>query len=145
MRVVGRYQGFPVGIQLGLKLPTGSHDVNFNGGPQQSSLLDRGLQPGTGSTDLLLGIYKAEALSRDFDYFVQALVQTPVSTRDRFRPGSSLNLNLGLSYVAFGKITPQLQINARTLGRDHGIEADTENSGGTLVDLSPGVTVAVSK
>ena len=43
VRVLGRYQGFPVGIQLGLKLATGSHDVNFNGGPQAGSLLDRGL------------------------------------------------------------------------------------------------------
>ncbi|HEY8118506.1 MAG TPA: hypothetical protein VIE91_04640 [Methylophilaceae bacterium] len=145
VRVLGRYQGFPVGIQLGLKLPTGSHEYNFNGGPQAGSPLDRGLQPGSGSTDLLLGIYKAEALNQDFDYFAQALIQTPVSTQDNFRPGSSLNLNLGLSYVGFGSITPQLQINARSVGRDHGIEADTENSGGTLVDLSPGVTMAISK
>lgn len=145
VRVLGRYQGFPVGIQLGLKFATGSHEVKFNGGPQAGSPLDRGLQPGTGSTDLLLGVYKAEALSQDFDYFAQALVQTPVSTQDQFRPGSSLNLNLGLSYVALDRITPQLQINARTVGRDHGAEADTENSGGTLVDLSPGVVVAVSK
>lgn len=94
---------------------------------------------------MLLGVYKAEALSQDFDYFAQALIQTPVSTQDHFRPGSSLNLNLGLSYVAFGTITPQLQVNARTVGRDDGVEADAENSGGTHIDLSPGVTVAVSK
>ncbi len=145
IRVLGRYQGFPVGIQVGLKLPTGNYDHSFNGGPQAGLALDRGLQPGTGSTDLLLGIYKFDALSQDLDYFAQALVQTPLQTKNQYRPGSSLNLNLGLRYLAFGAAQPQLQLNGRVVGRDHGAEADTQNSGGRIVYLSPGITVVVSK
>lgn len=149
VRVLGRYQGFTeaknAGVQFGLKLPTGSHDYNFRSGPQAGSALDRGLQPGTGSTDLLLGIYTFDAISQDWDYFAQALVQTPIATQDHFKPGTSLNLNFGLRYMALGNVQPQLQINARTVGRDTGAEADTRNSGGRLVYLSPGLTVAVTK
>ena len=149
VKVIGRYQGFleqkNFGVQIGLKLPTGSHDVNFNGGPQQGEALDRGLQPGSGSTDLLLGIYHFDSLSQDWDYFAQAVAQAPLDTRDSFRPGKSLNLNLGLRYMALGRVQPQLQINARIVGRDSGANADVENSGGNLVYFSPGATVEVNK
>ncbi|OIQ70634.1 hypothetical protein GALL_477490 [mine drainage metagenome] len=39
---------------------------------------------------------------------------------------------------------PQLQINAQTRSSDSGINADPANTGGRLVYLSPGVTVAIS-
>src|SRR5882724_2547614 len=77
VRVIGRYQGFSPehdwGVQFGLKLPTGSTNVNFNRGPQIDQPLDRGLQPGTGSTDLLLGVYRFGPISQSLDYFAQGL------------------------------------------------------------------------
>ena len=58
-----RYQGFSndagLGVQFGLKLPTGSFSDRFRNGPQAGQPVDRGLQPGTGTTDLLLGLYTA--------------------------------------------------------------------------------------
>ena len=58
-RILARYTGFARagdwGLQFGLKLPTGKTDVDFQTGPQAGTLLDRGLQPGTGSTDALMG------------------------------------------------------------------------------------------
>ena len=148
VRVLGRYQGFSsghgFGIQFGLKLPTGSYDANFRSGPQEGELLDRGLQPGTGTTDLLVGAYQFGALSRDWDYFAQALIQQPLNSKDQFRPGTGINVNLGVRYVAFEGFTPHLQINARAEKRESGAEADVDNSGATLVYLSPGVTVPLS-
>jgi hypothetical protein len=142
VRVVGRYQGFSpdhsVGMQLGLKLPTGSFNNTFIDGPQAGQPLDRGLQPGTGTTDLLLGGYKFGALNRDWDYFVQGVLQLPLDTRQDFRPGNGFNLNFGVQYVSFESWTPRLQINTRIEDRDEGAQADTENSGATLVYLSPG-------
>lgn len=71
VRLLGRYQGFSPehnwGVQYGLKLPTGRANVNFNGGPQMGEPLDRGLQPGTGSTDLLLGLYTFGPVNQQFD------------------------------------------------------------------------------
>jgi len=148
VRLLGRYQGFSpthnLGVQLGLKLATGTFDNNFISGPQAGQPLDRGLQPGTGTLDLLAGVYYFNALSRNWDYFAQALVQQPLNSRDDFRPGASLNVNLGVRYAGFEHIMPQLQINFRTEGRESGANADVENSGATLMYLSPGVSVHIT-
>lgn len=147
-RVLGRYQGFSAernwGVQFGLKLPTGRTDVNFNGGPQADAPLDRGLQPGTGSTDLLLGVYRFGPINQHFDYFGQALLQIPVAAKDEFKPGMGANVSAGVRYVSGGIVVPQLQLNARIERRESGDNADVANSGATLVYLSPGATINLS-
>lgn len=144
-----RYQGFSpdgdIGIQLGLKLPTGKHDYNFSSGPQAGMPLDRSLQPGSGSTDLILGVYHYGTLNRNWDWFAQGIFQTAIKTLDDYRPGNALNLNTGVRYIAFDNIVPQLQINAQTRQRDTGVSADPANTGGNLVYLSPGITVTLNK
>jgi hypothetical protein len=149
MRLIGRYQGFSeqrnYGVQFGLKLPTGGYRTNFNGGPQAGQPLDRGLQAGSGTTDLLLGAYFVNGLTDELDFYTQAIIQAPLTSKDAYRPGVSLNANLGVRYVASETVTPELQINARTVRRDRGANADIENSGGTLVYLSPGATVSISQ
>jgi hypothetical protein len=152
-KLIGRYQGFTdsknFGVQFGLKLATGSHDEQFSSGPYSGNLLDPGLQPGTGSTDLLLGAYYFASISRDWDYFVQGMYQTPLKHDDAYKPGDSLNVNVGVRYVALDKIAPQLQINTRVISKDSiadasGAFAPDDNTGGRIAYLSPGVTVAVS-
>lgn len=148
-RLLVRYQGYTaernLGIEFGLKLPTGRHDVDFSAGPEAGERLDRGLQPGSGSTDALLGAYKFGTINQDWDYFVEGQLQVVLASADRFRTGSSLNLNAGLRYMGNETFVPQIQINARGVARDSGAEADRENSGGALVDLSPGLSVKVAK
>ena len=101
VRVLARYTGFSDaqdwGVQLGLKLPTGdSHRVDFDSGPQQGQMLDRGLQPGTGSTDLLVGAFKFGAIGETADWFGQALLQLPVAADRAFKPGVGANLTAGV-------------------------------------------------
>ena len=148
LRLIGRYQGFSpehsVGVQIGLKLPTGRTDLTFRGGPQAGEPLDRGLQPGTGSTDLLLGAYAFGPISQSFDYFAQGLLQLPLNGKDGFRPGAGANLTAGIRYVNGGAFVPHVQINARVEGKESGANADVSNSGATLVYLSPGATLAVT-
>ena len=148
-RVLARYQGFSAernyGIQFGIKLPTGEYKNTFNGGPQQGQPLDRGLQSGSGTTDALLGAFYVSSLTDNLDYFTQGLIQAPLNAKADYKPGASLNLNAGLRYVAGESMTPELQLNARTVLRDSGAAADADNSGGTLVYLAPGVTVNLTK
>jgi len=148
VRVIGRYQGLSaernIGIQFGVKLPTGDFHQTFHAGPQAGEDLDRGLQPGSGTTDLMLGAFYTGALSDNWDYYTQGMVQGALDQREGYKPGTSLNLNAGVRYMAFDRYTPELQVNMRTVRRDSGINADTENSGGTLVYLSPGVSVDVA-
>ncbi len=146
-RLLARYLGFSEGqdwgLQFGLKLPTGRHDVGFDGGPQAGGLLDRGLQPGTDSTDLLLGAFKFGALGPQADWFGSALLQLPVAHDSAFRPGTAVNASAGLRWHGIAGVVPQLQVNARVEGRESGDEADTPNSGSTLVYLSPGASFPV--
>jgi len=148
VRIVGRYQGFSPehdwGVQLGLKLPTGRTSDNFKSGPQAGSPLDRGLQPGTGSTDLLLGAYRFGPISPTLDFFAQGMLQVPLSSKDQFKPGVGLNLSAGLRYVTESRFAPHVQINVRSERRESGDNADIPNSGATLVYLSPGATVVVT-
>jgi len=143
VRLVGRYLGFAadrsVGVQFGLKLATGGYRNDFIGGPQQGEPLDRGLQPGTGTTDLLVGAFTFGALSRDWDYFAQGMLQQPLNSRDGFKPGTGVNLNAGFRYMGIEGLTPSIQVNARIEGREVGANADVANSGATLLYLSPGV------
>jgi hypothetical protein len=143
-RVVGRYSGFDeqrsTGILFGIKLPTGDFTDTFDSGPQQGEIVDRGLQLGTGTTDVILGAYHFGAWSSDWGYFTQAMAQAALNSRDGFKPGAGLNLNAGLRYTASPTWVPAVQLNLRTEKREEGINADVENSGATLLYLSPGIT-----
>ncbi len=145
LRVTGRYQGLSAdhssGITLGLKLPTGETNDTFNDG----SPLDRGLQLGTGTTDLLLGGYYFGSINRDWDYFAQATIQIALNKHNDFRPGNGLNATAGMRYMGFESFIPQLQFNTRIEKRESGAEADVDNSGATLIYISPGVTVPINK
>ena len=143
-RVVGRWMGLSddrsIGLQAGLKLPTGPFHDTFQSGPQAGEPVDRGLQPGTGTTDLLAGAFNFGSLSRDWDYFAEGLLQVPLNSREDFKPGAGLNVNAGFRYMSFESVVPQVQLNVRSEKRESGAQADVENSGATLVYLSPGIT-----
>ena len=149
-RLVARYQGFEAdlsyGVQFGLKLPTGRIDDRFQTGPQAGAPLDRDLQLGTGTTDLLLGGYTVGAFGTDVYYFASALWQQPLASRDGFRPGTGANVTFGLRYTGAlpSALVPQLQLNARVEGRESGPNADPANSGAALIYVSPGLGFPVA-
>jgi hypothetical protein len=148
LRIMGRYQNFTLqrsfGLQFGLKLPTGRFDQNFAAGPQAGGPLDRGLQLGSGTTDLLVGgSYFARPTTR-LGCFAQVLADQPLNYRAGFRPAPSLSFNSGVRLLTTGALTPQLQLNVRWDGRETGANADHDNSGGTSVYLTPGVTLDAS-
>jgi hypothetical protein len=152
IKLIGRYQGFlpqhNFGIQLGFKLPTGSHtQVGTSTDPANpgDASIDRGLQPGTGTTDGILGVYYFDSLNRNWDYFAQATAQMALDSSDDYKPGNGYNLNLGVRYMGLPKAIPQLQINARHVEHDTGDNADQLSTGGTLIYLSPGLVVPVTK
>lgn len=149
LRLLARYQGFSddasIGLQFGLKFPTGTFKQDFASGPQAGQLLDRGLQLGTGTTDALIGIYKYGYLSESVGYFTQAMAQVALDARDQFRPANSLNLNFGVRYLDAGSFTPQLQINVHSERRESGAQADVFNSGATIAYISPGLSVKVTR
>jgi hypothetical protein len=149
LRVIARYAGLSPdhtsGLQFGIKLPTGRTDDTFREGPLTGEIVDRGLQLGTGSTDLLVGAYHFGALATNWDYFAQAMLQQPLTSKNDFKPGTGMNLSVGTRYVASSFFVPQIQINVRAEKRESGVQADIPNSGATLAYLSPGFTLNFSR
>jgi hypothetical protein len=151
-RVLGRYQlrsenqeklslGF-YGFNFGLKLPTGDRDLRNADGERA----ERTLQPGTGTTDLLLGAYYNQVLPNSgSSWFVQGLVQSPLNSREDYRPGQRVSFDVGYRYEATEKIGLMIQLNALHRGRDSGLQAEPEDSGGKFLFLSPGISYAVTK
>jgi len=151
VRVVGRYFGFrdahDLGVQFGLKLPTGSKNQLGNDGV---SIVDPGLQRGTGTTDLILGVYGFGAFEghEDWGYFGQATVQAALEhstmAGGTYKPGDNLSLSVGARYVGIEGFVPSAQLNLRIAKRDSGSAADTFATGGTLVYLTLGGMVPVT-
>ena len=77
VKLIGSYQGFlpghNLGVELGVKLPTGQYGtaVKFSSGPKAGTPLDASLQPGTGSTDVIVGAYYFRPISENFDIVVK--------------------------------------------------------------------------
>ncbi|HEX2649480.1 MAG TPA: hypothetical protein VHN19_06020 [Burkholderiales bacterium] len=142
LRVLGRRRIGDGGINFGVKLPTGKFNVaNGNG-----DLAERTLQPGTGTTDLLVGGYYAGQLSvKDLSWFAQTLLQVPLNYRDAYRPGSRLSLDTGLRYDLGDQWSAMLQLNILGKARDRGANAEPEDTGGTSVWIGPGVSYAATR
>ena len=174
IKVIASYQGWlpskNLGLQFGIKLPTG----NFGGtGPDNatgqvgqgavghhpavfgpngnvgSQYLDTSLNVGNGSTDLIIGGYYFQPVSQDFDAFINGQFEFSVKQQldqngANYRPGSQTTLSAGLRYEADPKIVPQLQLNLIHKDADVGALADTSNTAGTILYLSPGITANIA-
>ncbi len=158
-----------LGVQLGVKLPTGDYGgpnasgtgvagrnpTAFNTGPnsQQPSpdnLLDTSLQAGTGSTDLIIGAYYYQPVSQNFDAFVNGQFQAAMlhaldQPGEDYRPGNLASVSFGVRYEANPSIVPQLQVNITRRYADMGALADSADSAGTVAYLSPGISANVMK
>jgi hypothetical protein len=152
VRVLGRYQlrsenaGAQTldyyGVNFGVKLPTG--DIHVANGAGE--LAERTLQPGTGTTDLLLGAYYSRLIgSSNGSWFAQALWQGPMTSREDYRPGQRYTVDVGYRYEATDRVGLMLQLNALYRAHDRGAQAEPEDTGGKSVYVSPGVSYALTK
>jgi hypothetical protein len=132
VRIEGIYTGFfpdmSAGVTFGMKLPTGSHTFD-------SDVVDRDTQIGTGSTDLLLGGFYRDNLTKDnkWDWFTQLQLDVPVLIQDQYRPGVELDAAAGIDYKGFSlsrlRISPLAQVIFSERTGDSGAAADPANTG----------------
>ena len=164
MKIIGRYFGFSEekdwGFQFGAKLPTGSNSQATKNNAGQTQAVDPGLQLGTGSTDLIGGIYKFGFIPKteNWGYFANLQYQATVKPTNvpssfatlgnpssgSYRPGNAFNVNIGANYQGFEKWVPTVQINFLNKKVDSGTAADTLSTGGTLAYLTPGALYNLS-
>ncbi len=149
VRLTATYSGLArdhtTGVTFGLKLPTG--DFRYPG-------FDRDTEIGTGSTDLLLGVYHLGDLNaaRTWTYFAQARAQITLASQGGYTPGNEVNGALGISYGGLGgvtdkvKFTPLLQFEGSVRATDSGpATADAQGSGYQRLLVAPGIEMAVAK
>lgn len=151
VRIAGRYQlpliGDPsrpatAGVLFGVKLPTGKTDVSNRSG----DVAERSLQPGTGTTDVIVGSYYHQRLPQsNSSWFVQAQYQRAVGEDDDFKPGSQFGADLGYRFGVTDNLGALIQLNTAIKWRDSGAESEPEDSGSRSVFVSPGLSYAVGK
>lgn len=153
VRAVGRYRFWSeesrethstssAGFLFGVKLPTG----DFKKKNSEGELAERTLQPGTGTTNALLGAYFMQALPmKDLSWFAQGLVDLPLGSREGYKPGKRLAADAGLRYDLSGELSFLLQANVLLRDRDSGVNAEPEDSGGRALFLSPGLNFTVNR
>ena len=104
-------------VSAGLKLPTGTHDLTM-------LVPRRYLQPGTGSTDVLLGIRKDFGFATDtLTEFLQVQGQASANSDAYFRPGTLLSLTAGLRYKLSESLAVSLQGTLLRQYRDKNIQS----------------------
>lgn len=150
IRVTGRHQRYlqgsdaaprMVGLFAGLKLPTGKTDVANAG-----AVAERSLQPGSGTTDLILGaLYHQQVAASGAAWFAQAQLQHPLNSHDDFRPGTQVALDLGYAHPLTDRLSGLAQLNAVIKRRDHGAQAEPADSGSRSLFLSPGLSYKVGE
>ena len=128
------------GIEAGLVLPTGQFRQTFKSGPEQGEEVDRGLQPGTGTVQAVLGAYHLGPVTPELGYFVQVTGQKALTERAGYRPGSFIQASGALNLTHWRNVTPQLQLSFRQTWRDSGPASDRPNSGGDQVNVAPGLS-----
>ena len=149
----------PAGSSLwlsgGVKLPTGSaHEVSRGDDPEEAEVP---LQPGSGSTDILLGatwqsgILRETGLQGMMGHTTLIPLFASVSYRfngrgtHRYRIGDELQLNAGSEYPLSSKLHLLGQVNLRHREKDS-VGETAENpdlTGGTFIYLSPGLRLAL--
>lgn len=151
VRVVGRYQldtaidplnPSTAGLTFGVKLPTGKFDVANDHGDKA----ERSMQPGTGTTDLIVGGYYHRKLTEaGASWFAQGQYQHALNSRDDYRPGAQLGLDIGVRKGVTAKLGVLAQLNFVHKRSDRGSEAEPESSGGRFLYASPGLSYAVTR
>ena len=142
VRLMGMYTGFSpdmsTALLFGLKLPTG---------PYHLSLMDRDTQPGTGTTDLLLGGYHM-GQQRNWGWYIQGLWRHAMNYRDGYRPGDSYNISLGVHYDGLEpkyRLVPLVQVITSIRSHDSGVASDPDNTGFQRLFISPGIELDITQ
>lgn len=141
VRLMGMYTGLSDDMSMGL-----SFGLKFANGDSTYRGFDRDTSLGTGTTDLLLGIYHQMSLNADNTWsgFAQAHYDRAFAAHDGYRPGNELDAAIGAYYSGwqFGDTTtlaPVLQVLFSDRLRDTGVNSNNPNSGYQRVLAAPGL------
>jgi hypothetical protein len=153
IKIIGRYRwntGLDnqsgMGIKFGLKMDTGRKDFRLNTGALPG---EAALQPGNGSTDLILGAFWSQSSPASaWSWFTQGSIQNSIASSAQFRPGNQINLDAGTRYAFNQVLSGLFQLNLQWNDMDTGSAAalspltQEASSGMKVVSLTPGASYA---
>ena len=126
-----------VSILFGVKIPTGETDEKDDDGIR----FETEFQPGTGSWDLLLGASISKN-SGNFEYHANILYNFTTEGSQSTEIGDVFSYNAALSYRLIEnnglKWVLSVELNGETREKNEISGVSEDNSGGTIVYLSPG-------
>ena len=127
------------GINFGVKFPTGRTHVSN----EEGETAERSLQPGSGTTDAVVGVYFQKRYPARGDiWFSQILYQHALDSHEGYKPGPRFALDFGYNHALGQHFGAVIQLNLLIRGRDKGQEAEPDDSGGTYIFVSPGLNYA---
>ena len=137
-----------VALMAGVKLPTGRKNVTAIDGEQP----EPPARPGSGSTDVLVGIHLMRPIRLPSATAATAPLFATIQGRfngrgtDDYRVGDELQVRVGGTCPVGERFDLLSQLNLRVRGKDDVGQTDAlrDNSGGTWLYLSPGVRVHTS-
>jgi hypothetical protein len=147
IRLMGMYTGFSddmsTGVSFGLKFANG--DYTYRG-------FDRDTSIGTGTTNLLVGVYHQMNLDADNTWtgFAQAHYDRAFDSRAGYRPGDELDTAAGVYYAGWelgakSSLAPVLQVLISDRWRDTGVASNNPDSGYQRVLAAPGLELDTGK
>lgn len=148
-----------IAIQFGVKTPTGDTEVKDNDGVR----FETEFQPGSGSWDFLLGTSISRSIN-GFSYHANILYNKTTQGSQFTEIGDAFSYNAALSYrLGFDENHDHashdhsdsestgvewdllIELNGETRAKNEISGIEDENSGGSILFLSPGVRVSAGK
>jgi hypothetical protein len=127
------------GLDGGVRLPSGAYRERNGDG----DLAERSLQPGSGSTDVVLGAWGWLGWpGTRWSAFGRLGWRESVNARANYRPGDRARVDLGVRAALDARFAFIAQLNVEHAERDRGREAEAQDSGGRAVYLTPGLSFA---
>lgn len=121
------------GFSFGLKMPTGRNKLQRAG-----ERMDEHLQPGTGAWDWQIGLALARVTCSSV-IFTSAYYRINGTNNFHYHYGNAWLVNFGTQKDLISRLTGSLQLNGRYSNRDRDDQILANNTGGTLLYLSPGL------
>jgi hypothetical protein len=129
---------YSAGISMALKLPTGDNKITAAG-----ERIDEHLQAGTGAFDWQLGtaLSRVTCASR---YFTSLYYRRNGTNDFKYHYGNAMLFNFGGQWPITDRLAGVVQINGRYAARDLDNKIETDNTGGWVTYITPGLRIFIT-
>jgi hypothetical protein len=136
------FMPYELSFGTGLKAPTGASHITSN-----DILVAEDMQPGTGSWDAVFWSYGARALTRSANarVYLSTTYRRNGTNSRHFRHGNEWQVSTGVLHHFSERVGYSVTTRYRNASRSTRNGSDLTNTGGTWIDLVPGIGVDLTR